>query len=298
LRAVIKIAPHAQTETSTVKVVSSVKYCGGVLKTVKHWSKVNNCEMTFNIYLPDDSIKEQRCEPYPVLYFLSGLTANHENFAIKSHFGIFAQQHKIACVFPDTSPRETGIDGIKDDWTFGESAGYYVNATTDKYKKNFNMYSYINEELPQVINTHFHVDASRQSITGFSMGGMGALVSFLKNSDKYRSVSAFAPISHPTVAAWGKNAFEKYLGSVEAGKAYDPTELISSAKVASTILIDQGSADAFLPENLLVEDFLSAAHKAGVKVDYRHREGYAHNFWYVASFIQEHFEFHARYLKI
>lgn len=255
--------------------------------------------MTFMIYLPDEAIKDQRCDPYPVLYCLSGITANHENFAIKSHFGIYAQQHKIACVFPDTSPRETGIEGVKDDWQFGDSAGFYVNATEGKYSKHFNMFSYVNEELPTIIAQHFHVDPTRQSVTGFSMGGMGALASYLKNSGKYRSVSAFAPISHPTASPWGTNAFSKFLGSVEAGQQYDPTHLVEGYQGTKTpILIDQGSDDKWLHQNyLLVEDFLSAAHKAGFKVDYRFREGYAHNFFYVASFIQEHFEFHARYLK-
>lgn len=187
---------------------------------------------------------------------------------------------------------------MKDDWTFGDSAGYYVDATSEKYAKHFNMFSYVNKELPEIVSNHFHVDINRKSITGFSMGGFGALNSYIKNVGAFRSVSAFAPISHPSVSQWGKNAFEKFLGSVEAGIVYDPTLLISSTKVPTTpILIDQGSADAFLAENLLVEDFLSAAHKAGVKVDYRFREGYSHNFWYVASFIQEHFDFHARYLK-
>jgi len=161
LRAVIKIGSHLQPEAHPIQVISSVKYFGGTLKTVKHWSKVNNSEMKFNIYLPDEPIKEQRGDPYPTLYCLAGLTADHENFAIKSHFGIFAQQHKIACVFPDTSARNTGIEGIKDDWAFGEGAGYYVNATNPKYSKNFNMYSYINEELPAIVNAHFHTDPER-----------------------------------------------------------------------------------------------------------------------------------------
>ena len=161
LRAVIKIGSHLQPEAHPIQVISSVKYFGGTLKTVKHWSKVNNSEMKFNIYLPDEPIKEQRGDPYPTLYCLAGLTADHENFAFKSHFGIFAQQHKIACVFPDTSARNTGIEGIKDDWAFGEGAGYYVNATNPKYSKNFNMYSYINEELPAIVNAHFHTDPER-----------------------------------------------------------------------------------------------------------------------------------------
>lgn len=229
------------------------------------------------------------------------MTATHENFAIKSGFGQFAQKHKIACVFPDTSPRDTGIEGIKEDWQFGDSAGFYVNATQEKYKKHFNMYSYVNEELPALIAAHFHVDATRKSITGFSMGGLGALLSYFKNADKYRSVSAFAPIAHPSACNWGKNAYEKFFGSVEGGKDYDPTHLVANfhgQQQIPPILIDQGSDDKWTKEGqLLTEDFLSAAHKAGVKVNYHSREGYAHNFFYVATFIEEHFEFHARYLK-
>ena len=239
LRAVVKISAPPQTESSRIKIVSSVKHFGGSLKTVKHWSKVNNSEMTFLIYLPDETIKEQRCEPYPALYLLGGLEATHENFAIKSGFGAFAQQHKIACVFPDTSPRDTCIEGIKESWTFGEGAGYYLDATNEKYSKHFNMYSYVNEELPALISAHFHVDPSRKSITGFSMGGLGALTSYFRNAGHYKSVSAFAPISHPSQASFGQNAFEKYLGSVEAGHLYDPTHLVASFQGPKTpILID------------------------------------------------------------
>lgn len=245
-------------------------------------------------------MKEQRCDAYPVLYCLSGLSSTHENFPIKSHFGQYAQQHKIACVFPDTSPRDTGVEGVKDDWQFGEGAGFYVDATNPKYSKNFNMYTYINEELPAIVSTHFHVDNSRKSITGFSMGGMGALLSYLKNAGKFRSVSAFAPIAHPTACNWGKNAFEKFFGSVEAGAAFDPTHLVKEWQGPKTpLLVDLGSDDKFSKEGqLLIKDFLNAANQAGVKVDYRFREGYGHNFFYIGTFIGEHFEFHSRYLKI
>jgi len=131
-------------------------------------------------------------------------------------------------VFPDTSPRDTGIEGIKDDPYFGEGAGFYLNATEEKYKKHFNMYSYVTEELPWIVQQHFHVSDKIQSITGSSMGGLGALNLFLKNPGKYKSVSAFAPISHPTSEGlWGPLAFQKYLGSVEKGREYDPTILVS-----------------------------------------------------------------------
>lgn len=179
--------------------------------------------MKFMIFLPNETIKEQRGKPYPALYFLAGLTSTYENAPIKSHFGAFAKKHNIAMIFPDTSPRGVEIEGIKDDWALGESAGYYMNATTDKWSKNFNMYSYITEELPKLVQDHFHIDANRQSLTGMSMGGMGALSIYLKNAGKYRSVSAFCPIANPSNCDWGKKAFQNYLGSVEAGAHYDPT---------------------------------------------------------------------------
>jgi len=147
----VKLHFHDNAEESTIKVITSQKYFGGVLKTVKHWSKVNNCEMTFMIYLPNESIKEQRGKPYPALYFLAGLTCTHENAPTKSHFGPYAAKHRIAMIFPDTSPRDISISGISDDWTFGLGAGYYLNATEAKYSKYFNMYSYVTEELPKLV---------------------------------------------------------------------------------------------------------------------------------------------------
>jgi S-formylglutathione hydrolase len=199
------------------------------------------------IYLPNETIKEQRGKAYPALYFLAGLTSNHENAPIKTHFGAYAKKHNIAMIFPDTAPRGVEIEGMKDNWWFGESAGYYVDATTEKWSKNFNMNSYITQELPKLVSDHFHVDSNRSSLTGFSMGGMGALALYLRNPGKYRSVSCFSPIAHPTNMDWGKNAFEQYLGSVEAGKAYDPTLLVADYTGPKTrILMDQGSHDKFL----------------------------------------------------
>lgn len=153
--------------------------------------------MKFAIFLPDETIKEQRGKPYPVIYALAGLTCTHETIKIKGQYGHAAKKHRIAMVFPDTSPRDIDLEGIKDDWWFGESAGYYLNATNEKYSNHFNMYDYITKELPTIVNSHFHVDGTKQSITGMSMGGLGALQIFLKNSEQYKSVSAFCPISNP-----------------------------------------------------------------------------------------------------
>jgi hypothetical protein len=152
LRAVVEISNPPERHRYPIKVVSSVKHFGGVLKTVEHWSDVNQCNMLFNIYLPEDIINKQRGQPFPLLYFLSGLGCTHENAPQKSNFGAYAKEHNIAVVFPDTSPRNHGIEDINKDWTWGESASYYINATAGKYKTNFNMFSYINEELPRVVS--------------------------------------------------------------------------------------------------------------------------------------------------
>jgi S-formylglutathione hydrolase len=196
LRAVIKISNPPSAEVQKIRVTDSIKYFGGRLKTVKHWSSVCNSEMTFNIYLPDEPIKDQRGEPYPVLYMLAGLSGNYENFPTKGSFGPHASKHRIACVFPDTSPRNTGIEGVKDVWSFGEGGGFYLDATEEKYSKYFKMYTYITKELPEVVNRHFHVDPIRQSILGYSMGGMGAFIAYLRNPNQYLSLSVFAPLCH------------------------------------------------------------------------------------------------------
>ncbi len=202
-------------------------------------------------------------------------------------------------IFPDTSPRGVEIEGIRENWWFGEGAGYYLNATEEKYSKHFNMYTYVTEELPKVVETHFPVDGKRKSVTGMSMGGLGALTVFLRNPGHYRSVSAFCPIGSPSLTVFGQNAFKNYLGSIEAGAIYDPCHLVGTFTGPKTpILIDQGSNDKFLKDNLKPEEFLDAAHKAGHEVEYRVREGYSHDFFFTATFIEEHIEFHARYLKV
>ncbi len=228
LRSVIHInkAPAKSLKPANIKVESSQKLFGGVLKTVSHWSYSNDCKMKFSIFLPEDAIPDQRGDKFPVVYFLSGLGCTHENAPQKSNFGQYAAKHRMAVVFPDTSPRDVEIEGAKDSFDFGESAGYYMDATTEKFKKNYNMYTYISQELPEVIKNHFHVCTKRSAITGFSMGGLGALSISLKNPGMFKSVSAFAPISSLSESNWGKKASEGYLGSVEAGAVYDPTSLI------------------------------------------------------------------------
>lgn len=225
LRAVVKISEAPKTDLDVkIKVTNSVKLEGGELKTVSHFSKVNNCFMNFNIYLPDSTISAQRGKPYSALYFLAGLTCTHENAPTKSGFAKYAKKHRVAVVFPDTSPRNTGIANIADDYCFGDSAGYYLDATKAPYNKHFNMYSYLNQELPDLVSAYFPVSRTNISITGFSMGGHGALICALK-SGQFRSVSAFSPMANPSKSEdWGIKAFKAFLNDPEAeGAAYDTT---------------------------------------------------------------------------
>jgi S-formylglutathione hydrolase len=218
-------------------VTKSVAHFGGQLLTVSHWSEAVNGFMTFNIFLPDIDIDKQRGKPYPALYCLGGLESNHESFSIKSGFGSSARKHRIAVIFPDASPRNTNIEGVADDWEVGNSASYYVDATSEKYKKHFQMFTYITQELPKVVSQYFPVSLENKSITGFSMGGHGALVAALRTGS-YRSVSAFAPISNPTAnERWGQKAYKEYFKNWETeGKAYDATEIIKSSNYHETPL--------------------------------------------------------------
>merc|ERR1739844_337973 len=226
------------------KLKSNVKMEGGFMKQLSHWSEANQCEMTFSVFLPTPA--SRTAPPPPTLYYLSGLTCTDESARTKAHFAAEAAKLGLAVVFPDTSARpEVAIEGQDESYDFGSGAGFYVDATTEKWKKHYNMGTYITKELPELISGLFPVDPEKRSITGHSMGGHGALVCHLKNPGMYSSVSAFSPICNPTVVPWGEKAFTGYLGSVEAGKAYDATELVSSYSGPKVpVLIDQGTAEA------------------------------------------------------
>jgi len=242
-------------------------------------------------------------EQLPVVIWLSGLTCNEQNFITKSGFQKTASELKLIVVCPDTSPRGCNIEGESERYDFGVGAGFYVNATEEKWKHNFRMYSYINEELHEVIKKNFNKceELVNLSIFGHSMGGHGALISFLKNPNKYKSVSAFAPICNPVNCEWGKFAFNGYLGSnQDAWKEYDATCLMNSyVGKECTILIDQGSEDNFLKQNQLLPENFSEAVKLNksAKVDLRYQEGYDHSYYFIATFVREHLEFHAKFLK-
>merc|ERR1711936_610175 len=299
LRAVVHVAKNDTSPDRLPTLKSDVKLEGGSIKQFTHWSEACQCDMTFSIFLPQRS--ERLASDPPVLYYLSGLTCTDENARTKAHFAQEAARVGLAVVFPDTSPRGTDIKGQDDSYDFGSGAGFYVNATEEPWAKNYQMYDYVTKELPELINDLFPVDANRKSICGHSMGGHGALISHLKNPGKYTSVSAFAPISNPTKCAWGEKAFTGYLGSVEEGKAYDATELIKDypKEHQAPILIDQGTADGFLANQLLSKDLTSAADKAGYRpITLRMQPGYDHSYYFISTFMKDHIEHHATALGV
>lgn len=278
---------------ATVK--STVKLFGGMLQRMTHKSTACKCEMTFAIFLPPQA----ETKPVPALYWLSGLTCTDENFSQKSGFARAAAARGVAVIIPDTSPRGVTIEGADDSYDFGSGAGFYVDATTLKWKENYNMYSYISDELPKVIEATFAAKVSgKKSISGHSMGGHGALTLALKSPGAYASVSAFAPICHPTTCPWGTKAFEGYLGSVDAGKAHDAVELLAAyGGPPMKLLVDQGTADNFLVGDVdqLQPTKLEAACAANPKVELtlRMQDGYDHSYFFMASFIDEHVNYHA-----
>jgi len=259
-----------------------------------HQSDVLDCEMQFSIFLP----VEAETKPVPVLYWLSGLTCNDLNFVTKAGAQQYAAEFGVAIVCPDTSPRGENIPDDPDGaWDFGLGAGFYLNATEKPWAKNYRMYDYVVEELPDVVHANFALDAERQSIFGHSMGGHGALTIGLKNPQTYRSVSAFSPIVAPTKCPWGKKAFGNYLGKgKKAWKQYDACELLKKSKEHVPILIDQGEADDFLEEQLLTENIIKAAEKSEYPMQVRFQPGYDHSYFFIASFVRDHIEFHSQFL--
>ncbi|KEI71681.1 S-formylglutathione hydrolase [Endozoicomonas elysicola] len=273
--------------------ISSNKLFGGWHKQYTHESKSLGCAMRFAIYLPPQSLEQ----PVPVLYWLSGLTCTDENFMQKAGAQRIASELGIAIIAPDTSPRG---DNIPDDpeaaYDFGLGAGFYVNATQSPWSQHYRMYDYVVSELPDLIEEHFPVSKKR-SISGHSMGGHGALTIALRNPDRYLSVSAFSPISNPMNTPWGQKAFMGYLGNDrELWKTYDASELIKTSTVYVPALVDQGSEDSFLPEQLQPEALRLSASGVGYPLTLRMQEGYDHSYYFIATFIEDHLKFHAEYI--
>jgi S-formylglutathione hydrolase len=275
--------------------IACSKMFGGEQRRYKHKSEKLSCDMHFSIYLPPQ-VSEGRV---PVLYWLSGLTGTDENFVIKAGAQRVASELGLAIVMGDTSPRGEDVpDDPEQAYDFGLGAGFYLNATQAPWNKHYKMYDYVTQELPALINDNFPVDPSRQSIFGHSMGGHGALSIALKNPDKYKSVSAFAPIVSPINCPWGCKAFKSYLGEdVSTWQEYDSAALIAKATTHLPMLVDQGTADEFLDNQLKPELLLEAAEKAGYPLQFIEREGYDHSYFFIASFIEEHLRFHKKILS-
>ncbi|KAL6509043.1 hypothetical protein OROGR_023150 [Orobanche gracilis] len=281
--------------------ISSTKMFGGYNKRYKHYSPTLGCSMTFHIYFPPSPSPSHK---FPVLYWLSGLTCTDENFIAKSGAQRVASSEGIVLIAADTSPRGLNVEGESDSWDFGivfmAGAGFYLNATQDKWK-NWQMYDYIVKEFPVLVRENFpQIDTARASIFGHSMGGHGALTIYLKNLDKYKSVSAFAPISNPMNCPWGQKAFTNYLGENRAAwEEYDATSLVSKFNdVSASILIDQGDEDKFLHEQLLPHKFEEACRKVNVPLLVRMHPGYDHSYYFIATFIDDHIRHHAQALSL
>ena len=276
---------------------------GGSQLRYRHRSEVLDCDMNFSIYLPPQA----NVAPVPVLYWLSGLTCTDENFVNKAGAQRYAAENGIAIVCPDTSPRgEAVADDSEGAYDFGLGAGFYVNATATPWAQNYRMYDYVVDELPALVNSMFPVDGDKMSISGHSMGGHGALTIALKNSTRYQSVSAFAPICSPINCLWGQKALSGYLGSrptdeSDSWSQYDTVELVKSAdsalKVSMPVLIDQGEADNFLVEQLNTQLLIDTAKQANFPMQVRFQPGYDHSYFFIATLIEEHIVFHAKFLQ-
>lgn len=274
-----------------METVSENTCFGGVQGVYTHASEACGCDMTFGLFLP----REAQDGPVPVLWYLSGLTCTHENAMTKAGAQAWAADHGIAIVFPDTSPRG---DAVADDpeYDLGQGAGFYVNATVDPWAAHYKMWDYITAELPALIGAQFPLDMDRQSITGHSMGGHGALTMAFTLPDRFRSVSAFSPICNPTGADWGRKQLGAYLGA-DTGQwaAHDASLLMASTDYAGPILVDTGTNDPFL--DLLRTDTLAAAMAARGKAGaIRMQQGYDHSYFFVSSFMEDHIAFHAEAL--
>lgn len=265
---------------------------GGTQGYYRHASRECGGPMELSVFVPPGA------GPFPVVFYLSGLTCTADNFTSKAGAQRVASELGLIVVAPDTSPRGANVPGEDDAWDFGTGAGFYVDATEAPWSARYRMWSYVKDELPALIDARFPTcGPSKRSVFGHSMGGHGALVLGLRDPGAYRSVSALAPIVAPSQVPWGQKAFTGYLGSDRAAWArYDATELVRASQHPSPILIDQGDADAFLERELKPELFAAACAASGQALELRMQPGYDHSYFFVASFVEDHLRHHARYL--
>jgi len=274
--------------------ISRNRIHGGHQVRFQHHSATLDCDMIFGAFLPPRA----ETGPVPVLYWLSGLTCTDENFAQKAGAQRLAAELGMAIVCPDTSPRGTDLPGEHESWDFGSGAGFYINATEAPWSSHYNMYDYVSKELPALVESTLPVTGQR-SVSGHSMGGHGALMCALKDPQNYQSVSAFAPICHPSESPWGVKAFSQYLGEDRnLWREWDATQLVCNVDKQLPILIDQGADDNFLGEELKPGSLEQACICTHHPLEVRMQPGYDHSYYFIASFIDDHLRHHAKALGL
>lgn len=273
-----------------MEILDEIKSFDGRQLRIKHHSESCNCDMVFSLFLPPQAEQSD----VPLVWWLSGLTCNDQNFVTKAGAQRMAAELGLALIAPDTSPRGDDVaDDPEGGWDFGLGAGFYVNATQAPFSTHYRMYDYVQQELPALVAKQFPLDMTRQSIMGHSMGGHGALTLALNHPQQYRSVSAFAPICAPMQCAWGEKALSGYLGDDRSTWArHDAVALLQDKGFDKPILVDQGAADGFLENQLKPELLLQACLQAGVSLTLNRRDGYDHSYYFIASFIEEHLRYH------
>ncbi|ANU28168.1 S-formylglutathione hydrolase [Planococcus versutus] len=276
----------------SLKVSETKLAFGGEQRKYTHYSEVLQCDMAFSIYLPSN--KQQK--EIPLIWWLSGLTCTDDNFSQKSGFQRLAEQHQVAVIIPDTSPRGENV-ADDDAYDLGQGAGFYIDATKQPWSEHYKMYTYITEELTGIASTLVPHFSGKESIMGHSMGGHGALVIGLKNTKRFKAISAFSPILTPTQVPWGIKAFSTYLGEdQDSWKSWDASELIKVTE-APPIMISQGTQDGFYPEQLNETIFLKNATENNQLINYKKEEGYDHSYFFISTFLEEHFNFHINQLS-
>ncbi|HZG73521.1 MAG TPA: S-formylglutathione hydrolase [Chondromyces sp.] len=276
----------------SLKLIEKRRSFGGEQCKYTHYSEFLHCEMTFSLYLPSN----KELNKIPLIWWLSGLTCTDDNFSQKSGFQRLAEKYQVAVIIPDTSPRG---EQVADDeaWDLGQGAGFYLNASQDPWAKHYNMYTYIVDELTAIATTLVPNFSGEESIMGHSMGGHGALVIGMKNAERFKAISAFSPILSPSQVPWGMKAFSSYLGEDKASwKEWDASELVKEANVPPTLIM-QGTQDDFYPKQLDETIFLENAQKHNQIVHYKKMEGYDHSYFFIATFLEEHFAFHMEHLR-
>jgi S-formylglutathione hydrolase len=275
--------------------VSANRSHGGVQGVYTHQSNATGTPMTFSVFVPDHAPEAK----LPVVWYLSGLTCSHANVTEKGEFRAACAELGLIFVAPDTSPRGEGVaDDAEGAYDFGLAASFYVDATEAPFASHYKMWSYVTEELPALIAAEFPADMTRQAITGHSMGGHGALTIGLTHPDRYRSISAFAPIVAPSQVPWGHKALPGYLGQDRtAWRRHDAVALIEDGARVPALLVDQGEADGFLAEQLRPELLADACRKAGIDLTLRMQPGYDHSYYFVSTFMADHLRWHAERLK-